>query len=499
MAVRMSRATLGQLGPAVSVPSYRAEELSPGIVHIGVGNFHRAHQAAYLDELFERGRDHDWAIIGTGVRESDAEMGQDLAAQDFLTTVVTQEAERSQARVTGAMIDFVAPGNTAAILERLADPRTRIVSLTVTEGGYYIDPATQTFDPGHPDIVADAADRLASPKTAFGLIAAGLLRRRAAGLQPFTVMSCDNLPGNGHVTADAVAGLVDLITSADARWIRECAAFPDGMVDRITPATSERERQALRDDFGIADSRPVFCEGFRQWVLEDHFPAGRPRLEEVGVQFVADVAPFELMKIRILNGGHAAIAYPAGLLDIHFVHEAMQDTQIARFLSALLDDEVIPVVPPVPDTDLADYKRTIERRFANPKIGDTIRRLCLDGSNRQPKFILPTLRDALQAGLPVDGLALVSALWCRYCYGETESGQPIAPNDPSWSRLTAQAQQARSAPETWLQMRDIYGNLADDPRFREAFSQALQRIWRSGTRASIDTFLASRSASEMRL
>lgn len=494
MAVRLSRATLGQLGPSIRVPRYHADELGPGIVHIGVGNFHRAHQAAYLDELFECGLDRDWAIVGTGVRESDAEMGRDLAAQDFLTTVVTQEAQHSQARVTGAMIDFVPPGDSAAIIERLVDPRTRIVSLTVTEGGYYIDPATQAFDPGHPDIVADAADRLASPKTAFGLIAAGLLRRRAAGLPAFTVMSCDNLPGNGHVTVDAVAGLVDLVTPGDARWIRENVAFPNGMVDRITPATSERERKALRDDFGIDDSRPVFCEDFRQWVLEDNFPAGRPRLEEVGVQFVADVAPFELMKIRILNGGHATIAYPAGLLDIHFVHDAMQDAQIARFLSALLDDEVIPVVPPVPDTDLADYKRTIERRFANPKIGDTIRRLCLDGSNRQPKFILPTLRDALQAGRPIDGLTLVSALWCRYCFGETESGQAIAPNDPSWARLNAQARRARLEPEAWLQMPDIYGNLPDDQRFREAFGGTLQRIWQSGTRASIDHYLASRSS-----
>ncbi len=494
MATRLSLATLGQFPPSVGVPDYRRDELRPGIVHIGVGNFHRAHQAAYLDELFERGLDRDWAIIGTGVRESDAEMGRDLAAQDLLTTVVTQEAERSQARVTGAMIDFVAPGDTAAILERLVDPRTRIVSLTVTEGGYYIDPATQAFDPGHPDIVADAADRLAAPKTAFGVIAAGLLRRRGAGLPPFTVMSCDNLPGNGHVTADAVAGLVDLIDRNDASWIRGSVAFPNGMVDRITPATSERERQSLREDFGVADHRPVFCEDFRQWVLEDHFPAGRPRLEEVGVQFVADVAPFELMKIRILNGGHAAIAYPAGLLDIHFVHEAMQDAQIARFLSALLDDEVIPVVPPVPDTDLTDYKRTIERRFANPKIGDTIRRLCLDGSNRQPKFILPTLRDALQAGRPIEGLALVSALWCRYCYGETESRQTIQANDPNWSRLTEQARLARDAPEAWLAMQDIYGDLAQNERFRHAFTQALQRLWQSGTRASLGHYLASHSS-----
>lgn len=494
MAVRLSLATLDQLPPSIGIPGYGRSELSPGIVHIGVGNFHRAHQAAYLDELFERGHDHDWAIIGTGVRESDAEMGRDLAAQSFLTTVVTQEAAHSQARVTGAMIDFVAPGDSAAVIERLIDPRTRIVSLTVTEGGYYIDPATQAFDPGHPDIVADAADGLASPKTAFGLIAAGLLKRRAAGLPPFTVMSCDNLPGNGHVTADAVAGLVDLIDRDDASWIRDSVAFPNGMVDRITPATSERERQTLRENFDIEDSRPVFCEDFRQWVLEDHFPAGRPRLEEVGVQFVADVAPFELMKIRILNGGHAAIAYPAGLLGIHFVHEAMQDAQIARFLSALLDDEVIPVVPPVPDTDLADYKRTIERRFANPKIGDTIRRLCLDGSNRQPKFILPTLRDALQGGRPIDGLALVSALWCRYCHGETESGQAIAPNDPNWSRLTTQARQARQTPEAWLAMQDVYGDLGTNQRFREAFTLTLQRLWQSGTRASLDHYLAARGS-----
>ena len=494
MATRLSLATLGQLGPSVGIPGYRRDELSPGIVHVGVGNFHRAHQAAYLDELFERGLDHDWAIIGTGVRESDAGMGRDLAAQDFLTTVVTQEAERSQARVTGAMIDFVAPGDAVAIIERLVDPRTRIVSLTVTEGGYYIDPATQAFDPDHPHIVGDAVDRLALPKTAFGLIAAGLLKRRAAGLPPFTVMSCDNLPGNGHVTADAVAGLVDLVDPAAARWIRETVAFPNGMVDRITPATSDRERQTLRDDFGVEDRRPVFCEDFRQWVLEDHFPAGRPRLEEVGVQFVADVAPFELMKIRILNGGHATIAYPAGLLGIHFVHEAMEDAQIARFLSVLLDEEIIPVVPPVPDTDLAAYKRTIERRFANPKIGDTIRRLCLDGSNRQPKFILPTLRDALRTGRPVDGLALVSALWCRYCHGETEGGQAIAPNDPGWSRLTEQAGLARHTPESWLAMQDVYGDLGQDERFLRAFSLALQHLWQHGTRASIDRYLASRGS-----
>lgn len=492
MAVALSRAGLGGIAGSVSVPCYGRDTLSPGIVHFGIGNFHRAHQAAYLDELFEAGLDRDWAILGTGVRAEDAVMGSELAAQDFLTTVVAQEAGFARARVTGAMIGFIDPADRVAILRRLADQRTRIVSLTVTEGGYYVDPATQAFDANHPEIAADAADGLADPKTAFGLIAMALLRRRAAGLAPFAVMSCDNLPGNGHVAENAVAGLVELVNPADARWIREAVAFPNAMVDRITPATSERERRSLREEFGIDDRRPVFCEDFRQWVLEDRFPAGRPRLERLGVQFVADVAPFELMKIRILNGGHAAIAYPAGLLDVHFVHEAMQDGQIARFLAALLDEEVVPLVPPVPDTDLAVYKQTIERRFANPKIGDTIRRLCLDGSNRQPKFILPTLRDALRAGRPIDGLALVCALWCRYCHGETESGQAIAPNDPNWERLTEQARLARTEPDAWLRMRDIYGELADDERLRTAFRQNLQRIWSHGTRAALDHYLQRR-------
>ena len=215
------------------------------------------------------------------------------------------------------------------------------------------------------------------------------------------------------------------------------------MVDRITPATTDRERAILRDHYGLEDNWPVFCEEFRQWVVEDKFPAGRPALEKVGVTFTSDVAPYELMKIRILNGGHAAIAYPAGLLDIHFVHEAMEDEQIAAFLETLTRREIIPVVPPPPQVDLEAYRTKVAERFANPKIGDTISRLCLDGSNRQPKFILPTVRDRLKAGASVKGLALVSALWCRYCYGETESGKTIPPNDPNWERLQAAAKPAR--------------------------------------------------------
>jgi mannitol 2-dehydrogenase len=225
-------------------------------------------------------------------------------------------------------------------------------------------------------------------------------------------------------------------------------------------------------------------------VLEDHFPAGRPALEKVGVQFVPDVAPYELMKIRILNGGHATIAYPAGLMDIHFVHEAMENELVRGFLAKVEREEIISVVPPVPDTNLNDYYQLIETRFANPKIGDTITRLCHDGSNRQPKFILPSVADRLKASQSVTGLALVSALWARYCYGETDSGKPIAPNDPSWARLNVQAKLAKDDPRRWLEMTDIFGPIAADPRYVEAFSTALRSLHAVGTRETLTRYLA---------
>ena len=491
MSVKLSAVALGRLPKGVAAPGYDRAKLSPGIVHIGVGNFHRAHQAVYLDDLFASGRDHDWAIVGAGVREYDADMRAKLAAQDWLTTVVEQEANATSVRVTGPMIDFIKPFDVEAMLGMLARPAIRIVSLTVTEGGYCIDPATQAFDPRHPEIAYDAA-HFAAPRSAFGLIAAGLKRRRAAGVAPFTVMSCDNIPGNGHVCENAVAGLAALVDSELAAWIRAKVAFPNSMVDRITPATGERERAILNDRYGVEDNWPVFCEEFRQWVVEDKFPAGRPALETVGAMFVADVAPYELMKIRILNGGHAAIAYAAGLLDIHFVHEAMEDKQVSTFLATLTKREIIPVVPPPPGVTLEAYRVKVAERFANPKIGDTIARLCFDGSNRQPKFILPSVVDRLEAGQSFAGLALVSAMWCRYAYGESESGKAIPSNDPNWDRLQKAARSARADPRAFLALRDIFGELSDTPAYVTAFSNALARLWSQGVRATLDDYLAER-------
>lgn len=488
MSTPLSIANLGAISAKAAVPGYRREDIRAGIVHFGIGNFHRAHQAVYLDDLFNLGVDRDWGLIGAGVTPYDSNMRSKLAAQDYLTTVVEQDVGKSAARVTGAMIDFLDPEDRKAIIEKLADPAIRIVSMTITEGGYFINPATGAFDPAYPAIASDGSNP-DHPKTVFGLIVAGLRLRRDRGIVPFTVMSCDNIPGNGHVTENAVAGLARLSDPAFADWIHENVAFPNSMVDRITPATGEREISHCRDTFGIEDNWPVYCEEFKQWVLEDKFTAGRPALEKVGVTFVPDVAPYELMKIRILNGGHAAIAYPGELLDIHFVHEAMEDETIRAFLAKLEETEIIPCVPPVPNTDLNDYYQLIERRFANPKIGDTIARLAQDGSNRQPKFILPSTADRLRTGRDVQGLALVSALWCRYFMGTSDSGRKITFNDASADRLNKAALEARQNPLAFLALEDIFGDVGKSEIFQKRFTEALVSLGEKGTRATLTAYL----------
>ena len=477
------------MSQTVQTPAYDRSRLTPGIVHIGLGNFHRAHMAVYLDDLFAMGESHDWAILGAGVRAPDARMREALKGQDCLSTVIELDPKGKTARRVGSMIDFLTvEGDNAALIAAMSRPEIRIVSLTVTEGGYYVDPATGRFDPTHPDIVADGANP-DKPATAFGAILAALKARRAAGVQPFTVMSCDNLPGNGHVTEAAVVGLARLSDPALADWVQANVAFPNGMVDRITPATGPRERD-MAASFGLtADPVPVTCEPFRQWVLEDNFPAGRPALEKVGVTFTPDVHAYEVMKIRILNGGHAIIAYPGGLLDIEYVHEAMADPQIRAFLEKVEREEILPIVPPVPNTDLNDYFTLIVDRFANPEVADPERRLCLDGSNRQPKFIIPSIADNLAKGTVPRGLILESALWCRYCMGSSDAGKTIEPNDPNWDRLQATARAAATDAAQWLAMEDIYGAVGKDPAVIAAFAGFLTDLCARGTRAVLADYL----------
>ncbi len=487
MTIALTQANLAQITSATT-PAYDRTSLRGGIVHFGLGNFHRAHQALYLDKLLAQGKAQDFAIIGAGVMPGDVKMRDILAGQDFLYTLVEQTADRSEARIIGGMIDYIAPGNAGQVIATLADPAIRIASLTITEGGYFIDAATGHFDLTHPAIVKDGQNP-DEPATVFGMLVAGLKARRDAGVIPFTVMCCDNIPHNGNVTREAVIETARLSDPELAGWISTNVAFPNSMVDRITPATGSRELGLIRSDFGIDDDAPVFCEDFTQWVMEDNFPAGRPPFEDVGVEFVEDVAPWELMKLRILNGGHAVIAYPSGLMDIEYVHEGMQNPLVAAFLDKIERTEIIPAVPPVPGTDLVAYYKKVAERCANPKIGDQIRRLCLDGSNRQPKFIVPTIADRLKAGQGVEGLALESALWCRYCAGITDSGTKIEANDPSWDRLTQTALAARGDPGQWLAMADIYGAVGRDDDFGAAFARWLDMLWAKGTKATLESWV----------
>ena len=472
----------------VALPAYDRKTLSPGIVHIGLGNFHRAHMAVYLDDLFAMGIDHDWAILGAGVRAGDARMREAMLAQDCVSTVIELDPSGRSARRVGAMTGFLpVEQDNASLIAAMSDPVIRIVSLTVTEGGYFVD-QDGAFDPSHPDIVADAAAP-SRPGNAFGAILAALRNRKAAGAAPFTVLSCDNLPGNGEVTKAVVIGLAHLSDPVFADWVKANVAFPNGMVDRITPATGPRERD-MAAAFGLGDDPvPVTCEPFRQWVLEDRFTAGRPALEKVGVTFTSDVHAYEVMKIRILNGGHAIIAYPGSLMGHEYVHGVMADPTIRAFLDAVETREILPIVPPVPGVNLDDYKTLIIDRFSNPEIADTVRRLCFDGANRQPKFILPSIRDNLARGVMPAGLILESALWCRYCFGVDDAGKLIAPNDPNWDKMQTTAQRAKTDPAVWIEIRSVYGDLATNAGFVSAFAEALDYVWVHGTEAALRRYV----------
>ncbi|MEO1539451.1 MAG: mannitol dehydrogenase family protein [Pseudomonadota bacterium] len=485
----LSDRTLADLSDGVVRPAYDRTSLTPGIVHIGVGNFHRAHQAWYLHRLLQRGDAQDWAIIGAGVRPYDAQIRAHLLAQDCLTTLIELDPGGSSAEVTGAMIDYVpVTEDNRALIDRMSDPAIRIVSLTVTEGGYYTDPATGGFDTDHPDIHHDAAHPN-SPRTAFGAMIAALRQRRAAGHGPFTGQSCDNLQGNGQILRQTVVSLARLSDPDLADWIDVRCSFPNSMVDCIVPATGPGEIQ-LAQRFGIKDPVPVTHENFRQWVIEDDFCAGRPDWDLVGATFCKSVHAHEAMKIRVLNAGHQVLANAGELLSVPTIAECMVHPQIAAFFRKVQEDEILPYVGAVPEWTPQDYLTLIERRFANPEIRDTTRRVAFDGSSRHTGFVLPILRDALDAGGSVEGLSLVEALWARMCAAEREDGSRIEANDPQWETLVEAARKARTAPAKWLDQPAIYGTLADVPTFSATFARWLTLIWDEGTAAALDTYLS---------
>ena len=485
--MKLSNETLNDLPEGILRPSYDRSKLTPGIVHIGLGNFHRAHQAWYLHRLMQAGMAHDWAIIGAGVRPYDAEMRERLLAQDCLTSLIELDPAGSSAEVVGSMIDYLPiEKSNGPLIEAMANPQIRIVAMTVTEGGYFISPEGSGLDITRAEIQHDAAnpDR---PCTAFGAIVAALKLRRAAGLRPFTVQSCDNLQGNGRLTRNTVVALARLSDPELADWIDRNASFPNSMVDCIVPATGPREI-SLAQGLGIDDAAPVTHENFRQWVIEDNFCDGRPEWEKVGATLTDDVHDYETMKIRILNAGHQVLANAGELLSMETIADCMTNPLISRLFRKVETEEIAPYVRPVQGMTPADYVDLIETRFSNEKIQDTTRRVAFDGSSRHTGFVLPILRDALAAGGSFEGLSLVEALWARMCAGTREDGRAIEPNDPFWDSLVEAAVAAKDRPRAWLEQRHLYGDLAEDQRFADAFVSWLSLIWSQGVEAAIANY-----------
>lgn len=486
---RLDSTTSSRVGRRVPVPTYDRSEVRGGIVHLGVGAFHRAHQAMYLDALMRQGQGLDWGITGVGLLPQDEHMHAVMSAQDCLYTLVLKHADGSlEPRVIGSIIGYLfAPHDPEAVLARMVDPATRIVSMTITEGGYHMNQMTGDFDPDDPHIQADLQPG-STPGTAFGYVTEALARRKALGLAPFVVMSCDNIASNGDVAHRMVGAFAQLKDPELATWIEERVAFPNSMVDRITPVTTDADRALLSERFEVEDGWPVVCEPFTQWVLEERFPDGRPPLESVGVQVVDDVEPYELMKLRLLNASHQAMCYLGRLAGYGFVHEVCNDPLFVGFLQGYMHREATPTLEPVPGVDLEQYKQQLIERFANPKIRDTLARLCADSSDRIPKWLLPVVRHQVATGGELRRSALVVASWARYAEGVDEAGAPIDVVDRLRDRVTARAAQQSEDPLAFLEDRELFGDLRDDDRFTEAYRTALESLHARGARATLEAW-----------
>ena len=477
-------------GRGVPPPPYDRSAATVGIVHFGVGNFHRSHQAMYLDRLMATGGGQDWGICGVGVLPGDVAMRDAMRAQDCLFTLVVRHPDGSlEPHVVGSMLEYLwAPEDAAAVRARLVDPAVRIVSLTVTEGGYLKNAATGRFDPTDASVVHDV-DHPEQPRTAFAYVVDGLRRRREAGVAPFTVLSCDNLQGNGDVCRQTVVGFARLVDPDLADWIEAQVSFPNCMVDRITPATTDADRDSLLRDFGIEDRWPVPAEPFTQWIVEDEFPLGRPDLEKVEVQFVEDVKPYELMKLRLLNASHQAIAYLGTPLGYTVVDETVRDDRIRRYLERYMADEAAPTLGELPGIDLPAYMETLVERFANPGIRDTLVRLATDGANRMATFTLPAVRDNLAAGRPVALGALMVAAWAEYWAVIARGGLPAEEVPPDVHADTLRAAAAADDPAAFIGVEAIFGDLGSDPTFRAEFLRARAALVAEGVAETLDEAL----------
>jgi fructuronate reductase len=483
---RLSMSTLGQASASVARPAYDREQLTPGIVHLGIGAFHRAHMAVYVDDLLAG--HPDWAIVGASLRRPDTK--EALVPQDFLYTVAVRDASGTACRVIGSVID-VLDANTQReeLLALMAHPQIRIVSLTVTEKGYCHDPATGALDEDHPDILHDL-DNPRDPVSAPGLIVEALERRRLAGVAPFTVMSCDNLPSNGETTKRIITRFADLRSSELHDFVRDKVAFPSTMVDRIVPATTDADRALVEEVTGLDDAWPIMTEPFIQWVIENDFVGdARPPFETVGAQMVDEVEHYELMKLRMLNGSHSTLAYLGYLAGHQYVSDAVGDPAILKLIHGLMTDEVIPTLP-MTRSDLEAYRDRLLERFANPALKHRTWQIAMDGSQKLPQRLLNTIRDRLKTGQGITRLSLGVAAWMRYVTGTDEKGEPIEVKDPLAARLREIADAAGSDVEALvhdlLGVGEIFGtDLPEHAGFRDAVTAHLRALLADGAAATV--------------
>jgi mannitol 2-dehydrogenase len=479
--LHLNESTMNQVPAVIPRPTYERSALTAGIVHIGVGGFHRAHMAMALNALFDTGKAHEWAICGVGLLPSDKKMKDVFGRQDSLYTLTIKHPDgRREPSVIGSIVDYLfAPEEPEAVIEKMADPDVRIVSLTITEGGYNFDPVTDEFAARHPGVVADLVPK-AIPTTVFGFVTEALRRRRDRGLPAFTVLSCDNIQGNGDMAKRMFTAYAELKDPAVATWIRDNVTFPNSMVDRITPVTSEADIAEAASALDLTDEWPVVCEPFFQWVIEDDFVAGRPPLEDAGVQFVSDVEPYELMKLRLLNASHQGLCYFGYLGGYTYAHEAVGDPAIAEFLRRYMDEEATPTLSPLPGIDLALYKRTLIERFLNPEVRDTLARLCAESSDRIPKWLVPVIRAQLASGGSVRYCAAIVASWARYAEAINEDGAPIPVVDALRDELVPIALSQGRNPLAFIQNRALFGDLADEKEFCVVYASALASLHKTG-------------------
>ncbi len=482
--IDLSNETIGQITDEIAVPDYDRSALARSIVHIGVGGFHRAHLAVYVDELARKGHT-EWGIVGSGVMAGDVRMRDALKSQDTLFTVIARGADELDMRVVGSHVDYVlAADDQAPLVAEIAADSTEIVSLTVTEGGYPVDDATGAFDPDSPN----AADG-----SGFAAIIEGLKARKAAGGKPLTILSCDNVMSNGDVTKLSTISMAKAHGDDLVSWIEENVSFPNSMVDRITPATTDADKAWLTDTHGLDDNWPVVCEPFIQWVIEDDYAGARPPWEELDIIITDDVRPFEHMKLQLLNAGHAVLGFAGHLFEIELAHDGMADPDVLAFVEAFLHREAKTSLHPVEGMDFDQYIESLLKRFANPEVKDQILRLGMDGTSRLPKFVLPTLRTHLANGGPTEMTALFLATWCQALTGVSDLGNPIEYGpDPMLEEAKAAAQASLENPAAFLELAPIFDGIRENEAFVAEFVAAVNSIRENGLRGAIQAAVANK-------